>query len=313
MVSHLRFARINFEQKLDYIQDDSISKITREKKQFLKVISFDLNINKLLEKGQETYEKWRNNQKKGYKPHKIESIEKSIEWQFGDIREKDDFIFGRIAKYKGHVFNIKDEKNKGFKQDLIKEAFLCIFLIDIKRHVLVYESKRNIGELAPKNLIEDVFNSYYGEDSRIGLNLIADERKILDRLDNLDVITKVLLHIKPTNPNSTPSSDQMDKLLKGMNASHATIEVHSTRGIDLKGGKNFLQSGLKLAEEGHGNATVIGSMKTDSQLDGEKKLIAINSLNLPIKESVLLPQDDIEKIKILIEKIIEVEKRLAQP
>ena len=308
MVSKLRFARINFEPKLTHFKEERKVKIKRERDEFLKVISFDIDVNSILRKAREKWKSTPRINKPGYQPQKIESIKDDTEWKFGGIKYGDDYIFGKLAKYKGHIITITDEKNKDFKQDKIKDAHLCNFLINFEKHILVYESKKNIGEISPKILIEELFNSYFGGEEQISLEIITDKREIIQRIEDLEVITSVKLHLKPTNPNSSPSSDRMDKLLKSLKASRLTIEASSVAGIDLSGGENFLQSGLRLAEEGYGNAQVIGRKK-----DKEDEYETINSYNLPVSEKVKLPQDDNDKIALLNKKADEIDDLFKKP
>ena len=313
MVSKLRFARISFEPKLNHFKEDEKAKIKREREQFLKVINFDLDINKVLKSANGKWEIAPKGKKTGYKHKKIESIKNEIEWQFGGIKSGDNYIFGKLAKLKGHIITIKDDKNKDFKQDKIKDAFLCYFLIDFNKHIMVFELKRNVGEVSPIILNEEVFNSYFEGEEQISLNIITDKREIIHRIEKLDVITLVNLHLKPTNPDSSPSSDRMDKFLKALKASRINIEATSVAGIDLTGEDNFLQSGLRLAEEGYGHAKVIGRKKKEGAEPIEEEYETINSVNLPVSEKVKLPRDENEKIKVLSAKVQEIDELFKKP
>ncbi len=100
MVSKLRFARINFEPKLTHFKEDKKNKIKRERDQFLKVISFDIDVNSILRKASEKWKSSPKIKKPGYRPQKIESIKDEMEWKFGGIKTGDNYIFGKLAKYK---------------------------------------------------------------------------------------------------------------------------------------------------------------------------------------------------------------------
>ncbi len=175
---------------------------------------------------------------------------------------------------------------------------------------MVYEFKRNIGEISPKILIEEIFNSFFEGDEQISLEIITDKRAIIQRIEKLEVITSVKLNLKPTNPNSTPSSDRMDKFLKSLKASRINIEATSVAGMNLSAEDNFLESGLRLAEEGYGHAQVVGHKKGENEVDDYE---TINSYNLPVSEKVKLPNMDNEKIELLIKKINDVDNLFKKP
>jgi hypothetical protein len=63
-----------------------------------------------------------------------------------------------------------------------------------------------------------------------------------------------------------------------------------------------------LAEEGYGNAQVIGRKK-----DKEDEYETINSYNLPVSEKVKLPQDDNDKIALLNKKADEIDDLFKKP
>jgi hypothetical protein len=282
MKSVLLFARINFDTKLThFIQEES--KLQREREILLKVISPDVKINSLLKKKGKTY-----------------FIKHNEIWKFGGIKHGEDYIFGRLGKIKGHILNLFDEKNKDFIKSEIREANPCNFLIDLTKHILIYESKRNIGEKAPILVIQDAFNSFFENEEKIQIIPITDKRKIINRINELQSITQIKMRLNPTNPDNTSSSDKMDQFLKELRADKIKIEALSTKGIDLDGGGGLIRSGLRLAEEGYGNAQVRGIKITQYK---QQKIELISLFNLPIKENEELSENDIIAIKQLKTKI----------
>jgi len=291
MPSKLLFARINLSPTLDdYVE--GANKLDIEKKRLLKVISWDTDILKEITG-----------------PGKSSVNIKNVEWKFGGVQEGEDYIYGRIAKCKGHIASIADNKAKDFKTEYLREAFVCNFLIDLRNHVFVYESKKNVGEKAPLWIISGTYNGHYGSD-RMKLNPITDRRKITQRINELSVITSIKMSLVPTNPDMTPSSAKMDTLIRDLRANRVTIEATSGRGLNLTGEDGLLSSGLALAEEGYGSAKVIG-LKTTG--DGLQKEEVINSYNLPVKEKVELDQNDDENITRLKDKISSVISILKEP
>jgi len=288
MSSKLLFARLKFQPKITH-WDSSQNTIQREKETLLNVISWDIDINANLAPTNRRY-----------------LIKNNVQWKFGGINSEKGYIFGRLAKMKGHVRLIEDEKNKDFKQDLIKEANICNFLIDVKNHIIVYESKKYVGPKAPIEVISGAFNNYYKNSEEISFTLIKDRREIIKRINELDAITTIKLVLSPSNPHSGPTSKKMDTFLKNLKASRMNLEISSDSvhkgGIDLHAEDGFLSSGIRLAEEGYGNAQVKGVPKDKTK----KQQIIIKSVNLPIFVRVELTKDDEKNIKLLKEKIFEI-------
>ncbi|MFA5196556.1 MAG: DUF4747 family protein [Bacteroidales bacterium] len=287
MKSVLLFARLYFDTKITHFTEVE-SKKERECQLLLDVISPDSNINSLLKK-----------------MGKTSLIIHNETWKFGGIQHGENYIFGRLGKIKGHIYNFFDEKNKDFIKSEFHEANLCNFLIDLDNHIIVYESRRNIGEKAPILVIQDTFNSFFDNAEKIHINLITDNRKIIDRIRELNSIIEIKMKLNPTNPDSTPSSDKMDQFLKELNADKIKIEASSSKGIDLEGGGGLIQSGLRLAEEGYGYVQVKGIMITPHK---QQKIELINLFNLPMKEREDLSESDkiaINQLKKKIKSVIE--------
>ena len=65
--------------------------------------------------------------------------------------------------------------------------------------------------------------------------------------------------------------------------------------------------------KGYGHAKVIGRKKKEGTEELEEEYETINSVNLPVSEKVKLPRDDNEKIKILNEKVQEIDELFKKP
>ncbi len=274
MPSNLLFARITFNPTLDDFSS-SANKLESEKKRLLKVISWDTDI-----LGQITG------------PEKSKIKIKNVEWKFGGIKEGEDYIYGRIAKCKGHIASIADNETKDFKKEYQREAFVCNFLIDLRNHIFAYEAKRDVGKKAPLWIISGVYNSFHGSDM-MRLNLITDKRKITKRINELSVITSIKLSLVPTNPDMTSSSAKMDSLIRNIRASRFNIEATSGYGLELTGEGGLLNSGLALAEDGYGSAKVTG-LKEKAEL-GENDDKNITHLKDVISSVIKILKDFIPK------------------
>lgn len=285
MTSNLRFARIVFESKLDHYGNHE-DKIQREKRLLLRVISYDTNLSALLNRD----------------TVKNKSIIKDYRWKFGEIIEGPDYIYGKLAKFKGHQFTTLDDSTKGFKKDILNEAYLTILYFDLKNHILAYEFVKNIGDKAPLIVVQEAINAYYQKEQEVIITPISDTRKIFDRIKSIKIITSVKLNLTPTNPNFSPSSKKMDTLLKSLNASRISIQATSSEGLNMDGGEKFLESGLALAEEGYGNAQVKGVTLIPG---GGEKSVIINSINLPLSRKVALKEKAQDNIKIIRRTLVE--------
>lgn len=296
MTSKLLFARFHFEPALKAVtEEDKKSKLKMDKQKLLKIISFETDINQHLQ----------DSKHKGL-------LKENILWQFGGIKAGEDYIYGRLGKVKVKKTSVIDPIIKDFKPSTQTDGEVCNFLFDIKNHIFAYESKRNVGRKAPYLIIESIFNSYYGSkdektnNEKITFEVLKNRKEILHRIGELKVITRIKLSLYPTNPNSSPSSQKMDEYIRSFGADKFNLEFTASEkgdGLDLNAAEGIAKSGIRLAEEGYGNARIEGLKETEIKEEkgkSKKKVEVIDSVGFPIEKHVNLSTNDDENIKIFI-------------
>jgi|GEM_PF-2829966 len=289
MSSILLFHRFHFDPRIEAKnQDENISKLKTEKETLLKLISFDTDINKFIRESIHT-----------------SLLRKDTSWNFGGITEGEDYIYGRLGKVKGKITNVIDPEIKDFIPNVQKEGDVCNFLFDMKNHILTYESKRNVGPKAPYLIIKTIFNSYYSEKVRIEFELLKNRKEILQKINELDGITSIKLNLRSTNPDGTTSSKKMDEYIRSFRATKMNIEIIAPKNgsIDINASSGIVQSGIRLAEEGHGSARIEGFKEIEVQEEKGKstrKAEIIDSVGLPIQKNITLSNKDYENIKKLM-------------
>jgi hypothetical protein len=284
--STLHFARISFDVKITHFEDKDKIKSHR-KDVLLKVIDFNTPIKKLLARiGKTTHLK-------------------KFDWHFAGIKANEDYIYGKLGKERGKTKLTLDEIKKDYIQNTITDANVVFFLIDLNKNVLVFELKKDVGAIAPVEILMDVFNAYYDDKEKIVIQPITDKREIINRIKKLTRINTIHLNISPTNPDSTSGSDEMDKFLRAGNIKRMSIEAFSyENGIKLDN-VPLIKSGFHLAEEGYGSAKATGKMGTSHE--------EIITGNIPITSNVnLVPSDDELNIKILLKQIKMILERMEQ-
>jgi len=311
MTSKLHFSRFHFEPIVAINTEEEKIKLENDKQKLLKIISFETDINKYL---------------KGSKHKNL--INEKISWQFGGINAEDYYIYGKLRKVKVRKTTLIDEDKKDFKTGVQEDGEVCNFLFDIKNHIFTYESKRNVGSKAPILIIESIFNSYYGEaDNADGANkkekiifeLLKNRKEISQRIDELKIITYVKLSLYPTNPNSSPTSKNMDEYLKSIGAEKADFEYFASEkgnGIDLNAVNGIVKSGIRLAEEGYGNARIKGLKEVEIKEEkgtSKRKIDVINSIGFPIEREVSLTPNNERNKEILIRTTSDIIKTYKDP
>lgn len=315
MTSKLHFARFHFEPIIPITTpEEEELKFVKDKEKLLKIISFETDINKYLHES-----KYKN------------LINKNISWDFGGINAEDDYIYGKLRKVKIKKTPLKDKDIKDFKLGTQEDGEVCNFLFDIKNHIFTFESKRNVGSKAPILIIESIYYSYYNntkgsnnpnnpdKKEKIVFELLKNRKEITQRIDELKIITYVKLSLYPTNPNSSPTSQNMDEYLKSVGAEKADFEYFASEkgtGINLNAANGIVKSGIRLAEEGYGNARIKGYKEIEIQEEkgkSKRKIDVINSVGFPIEEEVeLTTNNDLNKT-VLIKTTSDLIKMYSDP
>ncbi len=280
MPSTLRFARLSFEAKMSTKFGLEREEIDRQKGLLLSVINQKTDINDLLEKA-----------KKG-------DLSEGFDWKFGGIKSEGDCIYGRLGKIKDKTQLIFDESLKDFKLEKRQSAEVSTFLIDVKEKVIVYESKKDVGRIAPVRLLTEIFNQYHDEKETLIIKQFTDARALSKLMNELDEIISFSLKVWPTNPSSTELSKEFDKTLRNSNLE---VEIRGRAkkkkdGIKIENAP-WLDGGLHLAGEGYGSAHVSGKK------DGKKKSIFFG--RIPLTLPFEISSDDTKNIRKLLDKIKE--------
>ena len=285
-MSSLLFARITFESKLQHFSEN-MGKYGKNKyylDKFLEIINSDTNINKNLNKAGK---------------HKLL---KNHSWRFGCVKSGDNYIYAKLGKTKEYNITHFDKNKKDFINESTDNSLVIRFLIDLNSKVFVYQHKRDVGNKAPINLIESLFNSYFDNKEQITIKTITDKQQIVSMMKKLTKLESIELNVYRTNPNSTHGSDKMDDFLKKGNIKKILIKAQSDEmGINLNN-IDLLNSGFHLAEEGYGTG------KARGKIDNKDKTINIG--NVPIREDDDLLDDDNINIKILLKQITKVLNKL---
>jgi len=245
----VRFARLIFQQKLNHYNDDREA-VERRKERLLEVIDYHTRVNSLLESSE-----WNKYVNRG-------------DWGFGDVDHEGSLIWGNIGKGKEEENTVRDEQIEGFRHEDREDNDIAFFLIDVESSVVAYEYRRNVGSKAPVRIIEGVFNTYHGAEEELTTSVIVNKHEVDREVSELDRITELrFVGLKPTNPDSTNHSKDMDEFLRQGGIDKMNIEAEGDDGIELEN-TPLLNSSLGLAEEGYGRADIIGKNK-----DGEVRRV----------------------------------------
>ncbi len=121
------FGRLVFDRKIKEFSKKE-DKIKDEKELLLKVINFRKDINKLLRDSKANY------------------YIKNINWCFAGIKKNEYYIYGKLVK---ETICEKLKRDEDYIIDKDTESKISFFLIDLQKNIIVYESKKKVGEKAP--------------------------------------------------------------------------------------------------------------------------------------------------------------------
>lgn len=253
----VRFARLSFETKLTHYADPRDG-IDRRREALLEVIDYHTDINRLL-----LDTEWSSLRKRG-------------DWGFGDISSNETVIQGKVGKKKEEINRIRDDEKEGFIEEEKEDNDVAFFVIDLEVGVMAYVYRRNVGKKAPYRIIEAIFNSYHDGNEKLEFSPLIDKKEIEEDLNAFSKITEInFVNLHPTNPNSTNHSRNMDEFLREGEIEELTLRAEGKEGIRLKE-TPLLDSGLGLAEEGYGSATIEGEKENgeEARLSTDKRAIS---------------------------------------
>lgn len=274
-MSTIRFARLSFEKKFSHYADER-DEIERRRENLLEVINFETDVNSLLQ-GTES-----------------QNLIDRGNYAFAGIETNGQFISGKIGKEREDQRKIKDEEIRDYVTEESEDADISFFVIDLENSVMAYEYVRNVGEKAPFRIIRDTFNSFHDGFEELSISLLVDKDEVSEELDKLVHIEALYLtNLHPTNPDSTNHSQNMDEFLRNGGIDNLNLDA---KGDDVKLRETpLLDSGLGLAEEGYGTATVKGEDKNGDELK-------VSTDDKPIEAEVEIGEStEVNKAKLLDE------------
>ncbi|MBU3904878.1 MAG: DUF4747 family protein [Nanoarchaeota archaeon] len=286
MESTVLFGRIYFTPKLKHFVE-KMNVPEHRKSVLLDVINWDTDINKLL-----------------IESHGNRFLEDII-WKFAGIKSDQNYIYGKLARETEKTDLIRDDTKKDYILGLTQDTDITYFLIDLEHSVIAYQSKPNMSDKRILNIISNVFNIYHSDREEITITPITDRREMINTIKTFTKLNKITINVQRTNPDSTSSSDKMDKFLRDGHIKRMLLTAYGDeRGIDLKN-VELIKSGIHLADEGYGKAELKG-IKEDVES-------SIETGNIPLKSKIKIEKENDEKnIKMFIGIIKTALKKLGE-
>jgi hypothetical protein len=280
MGSVLVFARLNFHTKIHHPYNDAQKMQEHRCKILLDVIKYETPIKKLLTEAK-----------------KKQHIPEGFDWHFVVSKSEKGYIYGKLGKDTKSYRLTPDDFKKDYVMTETIEAYIIYFLIDLVNNVMVYEVKKMVGNKAPIEILTDTFNAYHKDKEDLEINIIADKREIISRIQRLRKIEEIEFNVTPTNPHSTPCSGTMDEFLKSGNIGrlHLNAFAKGEGSIKLED-VPLLHSGFYLAQEGHGS----GKARYKNEV--------VTTGDIPIKSNADLNTNEDTRIQTLLYHIKEMLK-----
>jgi hypothetical protein len=243
----IRFAQLSLEP-ITSSETSSSHRSDLEADLLRSLIDFDTDLNSLLRGTDMSY--------------KLESGN----WSFGDVDTENGFIFATLGKERTDTNRVKDREQRGFREVDTTDHDLAHFAIDLDNSYMAYESRHNIGGKAPYRILRAAFNNWYDGEEKLHIELATRQKDIDEELNTLSRVKRIhFSSLRPTNPNSTPRSEPMDRVLRDGDVRSMLM---TARGEDINREEPILDGGIHLADEGYGDAVVTGETA-----DGEEKVV----------------------------------------
>lgn len=184
--------------------------------------------------------------------------------------------FGRVRRQ--GLGDVYDKERKEFVESALPEmADVMIEFFIVHTHHLIFvelDTRINVDYFRSKFVEIYEHNAHHG-----GLNVdyIFEEKDVYEEIAKWDRIDKVILTgLRPSNPSSLPSFDNIERLIKEAGAADAKIQLKAPKpnaGDDdgnlapknagLNKDSLLIKEGVSLSAHGYGKAKLVG------QLDGE--------------------------------------------
>lgn len=259
----IRFARLKLESATSS-ETDSSHRGDLGGDLLRSLINFDTDLNSLLRGTDMAY--------------KLESGN----WSFGDVESGQNFISATLGKKRTDTNRVRDEEQRGFREIDTTDHDLAHFVIDFDNSYMAYESRHNIGGKAPYRILRAAFNNWYDGEEKLHIELETRQKDIDEELNTLSRVKRIhFSNLRPTNPNSTPRSEPMDRVLQDGDVRSMLM---TARGEDINREEPILDGGIHLADEGYGDAVITGETA-----DGEEK--SVTTGERPIESKRWIAED----------------------
>lgn len=173
-------------------------------------------------------------------------------------------IFGRSIK--GRIGEIFDKETREFREqnlpDHVDEKIEVVFFHP--KHLIFIEKS---GLLRPERFVQFLKDAYHqiNRFSEIAVDFIVEEKNIYKEIKEWDSVDKVVFTgLRPSNPSSDDTFDEIERLIKEANSGKTRMEFQSTR--TAKGQQNglnpdsmLIRESLALTAHGYGEAVFEGT------------------------------------------------------
>lgn len=226
-------------------------------------------------------------------------------WIFTDFEKLEkDIIYCALAKMetKDVIKTYEDGKLVDKKNNILKRAIeYSNFWIIPKENLIVFERRRDIGEMQFLEILSKSFKEMFYEDKlRLDFDFLKNPKEIFKLIETADKFVRFKLNVHPTNPDNHEDLKKIDDELKALNAKGGLIEFYNPNGLDLKKKGTLARSGIILASRGYGE--YLGEYYIDDEQYN------INSNKPIMKEHTKLSsnkKDVIDRILKIAEKALE--------
>jgi hypothetical protein len=177
------------------------------------------------------------------------------------------------------------------------------FLIDISSKIIVYHPTKGIDSELFLSAFQRIFEEYNDPIRSILITKIDKTYEILRVISEFEIIKKVTVKLRPSNPHSQPRWDATDKRIRNIGVTEyfesysTSLSDHSLQVL----GDEELESKIQMAEDGYGEAKVSGIKDGVSSLVKTGRNLISGSFKFDENEPVAF----IEKIYQFITDITE--------
>lgn len=238
--------------------------------------------------------------------------ERSYQYALGDfnseIYEGHTFLrglFGRMKK--SDVTEVYNKETKEFNKSILsgKVDKKLEFLIDHTHHLIFVEYDNVIGPSYFADKFKEIFK-HTSSVSNLELDFIFEEKDVYTELNTWSLVEKITFKkLRPSNPSSLDTFEEIEKLIKETNSAKTKIEFHSSEEskdttIENKGLNTdsiLIRQGLALSASGYGEADLVGKKNEQSVQVSTGKFIKKIEINFSEDGALKKITQEIENIQ----------------